>query len=138
MAVIAQDSKEKIYLVGQDRYAVGNIYSWEVVTGSLKKGDNPLRKAKQELEEETGLLAKKWIRLGYFYPLNGYSSEKCFVYLAEDLTVAKANPEATENITVKKKSLKEILKMIKENKITCGMTVAVVNKFLLYKNKINL
>lgn len=58
VAVIAEDKDRKIYLVGQTRYPVGNIYSWEIVTGGMKKGKFSLAAAKQELEEEVGLVAK--------------------------------------------------------------------------------
>ncbi len=135
VAVIAQDKDDKIYLVGQNRYPVGNIYSWEIITGGLKQGSNPLKKAKEELQEETGLLARKWTKLGYINPINGYSSETNYIYLAKNLIVTKSNQEPTENITVKKESLDVILKAIKENRITCGITIVAINKFLLYTNK---
>lgn len=136
VAVIAQDKDEKIYLVGQSRYPTGNNYSWEIITGGFKKGDKPVQKARQELEEEAGIGARKWTGLGYFNPINGYCSERTYVFLAQDLISSKQKLEGTKDITVKKVSLKEILEMIHKNKIVCGITIAAINKFLLYANKL--
>jgi 8-oxo-dGTP pyrophosphatase MutT (NUDIX family) len=138
VAIIAEDEKGRIYMVGQNRYPVGNKYSWEIITGGAKESKSPLLAAKKELEEEAGVRAKKWIRLGYAYPVNGYASEITNIYLAENLTEIKNHPEDSENITVKKMDLKEILKGIKNNKITCGLTIFSIAKYLIYKNKIKL
>ncbi len=136
--IITEDSDGKIYLVGQSRYPAGNIFTWELITGGLEKGGSALRTAKKELEEEAGIKAKQWICLGYFRPITGYGSEKCYVYLAKNLEFTKPNREGTEDIEVVKKSLSEILKMIKNNKITCGISIAAINKYLIYKNKLTL
>lgn len=135
VGVIAEDKDGKIYLVGQSRYPVGNIYSWEIVSGCFKTGADPLKTAKRELEEEAGVKAKKWIYLGYCHPVNGWGSEVSHVFYAKDLTFGKMNLEGTEDITVKKKSLEEILKMIKKNEITCGLTTSAICKLLIYSGR---
>ena len=138
VAVVAEDPGGKIYLVGQSRYPVGNIYSWEIITGGLKKGMNPLKKAKEELQEEAGLKARQWIKLGYCYPVNGYAAEKCHVYLARGLQHTKTSFEATEDIEIKKEKLEKIIEMIRKNEITCGITVFSIGKYLIYKRLLNL
>ena len=134
IAIIAEDKDGEIYLVGQTRYAIGNVYSWEVVMGGFKSGTPALREAKRELKEEAGLLAKKWIGLGYFYPVNGYSSEKTILYLAKDLKKTEQFLDPTEDIITRKEKIDKIVKMIKSNEISCGMTIAAIYKYLLYKD----
>ncbi len=134
VAVIAEDKDGGIYLVGQTRYPIGNIYSWEVIAGGIKSGASSLVAAKQELKEEAGLLAKKWINLGYFYPGSGYSSERTTLYLAKGLKKTEQSLDSTEDITIRKEKIDKIVKMIKSNEITCGMTIAAIYKYLLYKN----
>lgn len=138
VAIIAEDKDKKIYLVGQSRYPTGNNYSWEIITGGYRGKEKPLDAAKRELKEEAGIKANKWTSLGYCYPINGYSPEKTSIYLAQNLIKTNANYDESEDITVTRKSLKEILKMIKNNKIACGLTVFAITKYLIYKDKINL
>lgn len=136
VAVIAEDNNNYLYLVGQTRYPIENRYSWEVVTGGVKKGEDPAQAARQELQEEAGLLANNWIELGHYFPVNGYASEKCFVYLAKELSKTENCLEPTEDITVKKEKVENIIKMIESNKITCGITIAAIYKYLLYKERL--
>jgi ADP-ribose pyrophosphatase len=137
-AVVAEDKQGKIYLVGQSRYPADNIFSWEIIMGGFRKGADPLKVAKKELEEEAGVRAGKWVSLGYCYPNNGIASEIFHIYYARELSPVKTNFEGTEDIIIKKKSPKEILKMIKKNEITCGITIFATAKYLMYKNKIKL
>lgn len=133
VAVIAEDRDKKIYLVGQTRYPLGNYFSWEIITGGIVPKDSALKNAKRELKEEAGIMAKTWVNLGYCYPINGYSSEKCHIFLAKNLVKTNTNHEGTEDIKIKKESLKNILNMIKLNEITCGITVFSIYKYLLFK-----
>lgn len=136
VAVIAEDDDSKIYLVGQTRYPIGNIYSWEIITGGTEEELSPIETAKQELQEEAGLIADEWTELGYFYTANGYSSERCHVYLARELNQTQSSPEPTEDITIRKENLEKIIKMINNNEITCAMTIAAIYKYLLYKERL--
>ena len=54
VAIIPIDDAGNTWLVGQDRYTLGE-YSWEVPMGGAPKGEDALAAAKRELKEETGL-----------------------------------------------------------------------------------
>lgn len=136
--IIAEDKDEKIFLVGQTRYPIKKKYSWEIIGGGHFRNESPLASAKRELVEEIGFKARSWKKLGSFYPINGYGSEKCSVFLARDLTFVGSKPEVTEDIKIAKKSLKEIIKMIEQEKILCGITIAGLSKYLLYKQNIKI
>lgn len=137
IAVIAEDKDKNIYLVGQTRYPIGNIYSWEIITGGIDKNSTPLASAKRELREEAGITAKRWTNLGHFYTSNGLLSDKCYIFLAQDLTNSKQKLDESEDISVKIISLKKLLLLIKSNKITDGLTVVAIFRYLLRNNNIN-
>lgn len=133
VSVLAEDDKGYIYLVGLSRYPANNRYSWELAAGGIEKGQTSLQAAKAELEEEAGMKAKRWKSLGYFYVSNGTTTDKCYMYLAKDLIQTKQKLEPTEDITVRKEKLKDIIKMIKNNIILDSYSINTVYKYLLYK-----
>lgn len=136
IAVIAEDKDKNIYLVGQTRYPIGNIYSWEIITGGISKNSTSLASAKRELQEEAGVTAKKWTSLGYFYTCNGLVSDKCHIFLARDLINSKQKLDESEDITVKKIPFEKLLHLIKSNKITDGLTIVAIFKYLSFKGVI--
>ncbi len=133
--VVAEYSDKEIVLVGQTRYPIGNIYSWEVIGGGAKSDQTPLAAAKAELTEEAGFKAKKWIKIGYSYSNNSISSEKIYMFLARDLKKVQVDPEDSEDITVRIESVENVKEMIKKNVITDGRTITVMYKYLEYINR---
>lgn len=133
VAIVVEEG-DSVYLIGQTRYPIGNIYSWEVVGGGVEKDEDMSEAAQRELKEETGFTAKNWIDLGYFYNSNSYSTEKVNVFLATDLEKGEMSPDVTEDIKVKRVSLEELKNMIKNNEMTDGFSIAAINKYFLYKN----
>jgi ADP-ribose pyrophosphatase len=71
---------------------------WEIPAGTLEPGEAPEVAAVRELAEETGYQAKRWRKLGEFYPSPGVLSEKTHLYLAEELTPGPMQPEADESM----------------------------------------
>ena len=125
VAILALNQKSEVFLVGQYRYAIKK-YSWEIVEGGIDKGETPLQAAKRELFEETGITAKKYIKLAESYVSNGHSSQKGYFYLAQDLKLIprqKLGKEPGEDISLKKVSLVKFNKMINTAKIDDASTV---------------
>lgn len=81
--VVAVDDQDRIYLVRGFRYP-SRSYGWELPGGG---GDNQdlLTASKRELEEETGILADSWQKLGEAYVCNGLMTEKLAFYHASQL-----------------------------------------------------
>lgn len=131
VTIIAVDRQKRILLVGQNRYPISKRYSWELVGGGVPSHKNPLAVARQELQEEGGLAAKKWIPLGSFFPYNGAVADQSFCFLAQDLYAVDGQPEATENITRRWVSSGQIIKMIKQGTIHDGMALAALHKYFL-------
>lgn len=128
--IIPLTKEKEVYLVGQFRFPVQE-YSWEFPAGGIdeKDGHDIEDAAKRELKEETGLTAKKWVNLGYFYQSNGSTNEKGIVFLAEDLTQTGENKQKEEGINkMKKFKLDEVLDMIRKGDITDATVMACLLK----------
>lgn len=122
--VVALNTREEICMIQIDRYPVVKT-SWEIPGGN-SDGQNVLRAARRELEEETGYKAKKWIHAGRWQPMNGVCSEVANVYIAKDLYPAAKKKDARgEGIRkVVFMPVKKALGMVFSGKIVDGQTVA--------------
>ena len=128
VAILAIDDNEQTWLVGQDRYTLGQ-YSWELPMGGSPIGVDPLDGARRELSEETGLEARSWTELMRLHPSNSITDELGIVYLATDLTQGEPNPEESENITVRRVSVDEAVNMAIEGQITDAISVAALLRY---------
>lgn len=131
--VIAHDSKNNFYLVGEYRPAIKR-YSWGFPSGGIKAGETAQTAAKRELMEEAGLLASRWKYLGNFYVGVGFFNQKCYIFEAKNFKRKKIHPDKGEFLMkVKKVNLKELEKLIKKRKIFEGPTMAAMYMFLVGK-----
>lgn len=127
IGVIAVDKQCNTWLVGQWRYPL-NAYSWEICEGGGKLDIDPLDSAKRELLEETGIKAVHWSRIQEIHTSNSVCDEFGIIYLAEELIFETPNPDEDEELTILKCSLKDVLRMVKEGKITDSLSLAGILK----------
>lgn len=131
VCVVAIDDNNEVYLIGQYRYTSGE-FSWEVPNGN-SDGEDVLSAAKRELTEETGLVAKRWENVGYFWVMNGVVREKCHVFIARDLTQTDKEEKREEGIvSVKKIPLGELLRQVKAGEITDDQSIVALAKAFLF------
>ena len=92
--IVTVDDKERIYLVRGFRYP-SQSFGWELPGGG---GDDEdlLAASKRELEEETGITAQSWDKLGEVYVCNGLMTEKMAVYLARNLSFSGHKEQSDE------------------------------------------
>ena len=105
----------------------------EIPAGKLDVGEDPLVCAQRELEEEIGYIAGKFTFLTNIHPAIGFSNEKMWVYLAEDLILSKQNLDQDEFLELYPIPLKKAIDLIYEGKITDVKTVIGIlwlDKFL--------
>jgi 8-oxo-dGTP pyrophosphatase MutT (NUDIX family) len=127
VGVVPIDADDNTWLVGQFRFPL-NEYSWEIPEGGCPDGEEVLATAKRELKEETGLIAQKWTLISKLHTSNSVCNEVAFIFLAEELTQSESQPEETEQLQVKKVSLKTALDMVLADEITDSMSVAGILK----------
>jgi ADP-ribose pyrophosphatase len=130
IGIVALDQENCMYLVGQWRYAL-NAYSWELPEGGGLFSEDPLKAAKRELLEETGLKALQWQEILRMHLSNSVSDEESIVYLATQLEAGIASPEETEDLQVRRVPLAEVLEMVLRGEITDSITVAAVFRVAL-------
>jgi 8-oxo-dGTP pyrophosphatase MutT (NUDIX family) len=121
VGVLAVEGGE-VYLVGQYRYALER-YSWEIVEGGCPEGEETLDAARRELEEETGLRARDWERMGEAHLSNSVSDELAVWYLATGLEQGECRPEGTERLQVRRVPVEEALRMALSGEITDALSV---------------
>ena len=105
----------------------------EIPAGKLDVGEDPLVCAKRELEEEIGYIAGKLTFLTNIHPAIGFSNEKMWVYLAEDLILSKQNLDQDEFLELYPIPVKKAIDLIYKGKITDVKTVIGIlwlDKFL--------
>jgi len=143
--VVALTDADEIVLVTVDRHTVGS--SVEVPAGGTD-GEEPLVAARRELEEETGLTAGTWRRVGEVSALNGICRAAEVVYLATDLRAAcgdvtsddadRSGDQVAEGISaVSRVPVPEALAMIRRGQITDGETVAALMLALLELGRVH-
>jgi ADP-ribose pyrophosphatase len=92
VAILALDADDRVALVRQWRLAADDALL-EIPAGGLDltvdgSKEDPAVAARRELEEETGVRAGSWRKLGAFYSAPGFTDELMHLYLATDLSPA--------------------------------------------------
>ncbi|MDP9007988.1 MAG: NUDIX hydrolase [Pseudomonadota bacterium] len=120
-AVVAIDSNQRVCVVRQYRHGVQD-FLWEIPAGKLDAGEPPEVCALRELREETGVEAKIWTSLGLYIPAPGIFTEVIHLYLARDLNIGPASPDADEELELKWLPLEEAIGLILRGEWNDGKT----------------
>ena len=137
IGIIPLDADYNTWLVGQYRFPL-DAYSWEIPEGGGPFGEEPLDSAKRELAEETGFRAAHWQEIQRMHLSNSVSDEESIIYIATGLSAGEAEPEETEDLTLRKVSFQEAYQMVLDGQITDSMSVAGILKthILIQQGKI--
>lgn len=132
VAIIALDRDDNTWLVGQQRYTLGE-YSWELPMGGAPLAEPPLDAARRELREETGLKAEEWLELMRLHTSNSITDEVGFVYVATGLTEGEPEFEETEDLEIRKLPLRDAVQMVLDGEITDAMSAAALLRIAAVK-----
>ena len=111
-----------ICLIRQFRYGPKDEFI-ETPAGKLDEGEKPIDCAHRELEEETGYRTNKLTFLTNIHPAIGFTNEKMWMYLAEDLIQTEHNLDIDEFLELVPTSLEEALSWVWNGKITDVKTI---------------
>ena len=112
----------KICLIRQFRYGPREEFI-EIPAGKLDAGEAPLDCAYRELEEETGYRTNKLTFLTNIHPAIGFSNEKMWMYLAEELELSKKKLDEDEFLELLTTPLNIALEWVFSGKITDVKTI---------------
>lgn len=99
---------DDFWLIREYKYAMGR-HIWQLPSGSIDKGEEPLPAGARELLEETGLTADTWIPLGliHLYPTNVISAVHLF--LAHDARPVQAPEPGIELVRTSRSSVRRLI-----------------------------
>ena len=112
----------KICLIRQFRYGPREEFI-EIPAGKLDAGEAPLDCAYRELEEETGYRTNKLTFLTNIHPAIGFSNEKMWMYLAEELELSKKKLDEDEFLELLPTPLNKAVEWVFSGKITDVKTI---------------
>ena len=120
----------KVLLVRQYRYPYAeSIY--EIPAGKLDKGEEPIKTAARELEEEGGLVADELKLLYVMYPSPGYTNEKIYIYQALSAHETEAHLDEGEYLDAEYVSLEKVKEMLKNGEIKDAKTIIALQAYFL-------
>lgn len=132
IGIVPLDDDGNTWLVGQYRYAL-DAWSWEIPMGGGPFDKTPLEAAQAELREEAGLLADNWRMIQTLHTSNSVTDEIGHVFVATSLRQVQADPEPTEDISIRKLALSEAVEWAMDGRITDAISVAALLKVSLMR-----
>lgn len=125
IAIVPLDQEGNTWIVGQDRYTLGE-YSWEVPMGASEDGEDPVQTAHRELREETGLSASDMSMLMRLHTSNSVTDEEGFVFVARGLTQGETAFDDMEQLDIRRIPLADVVGMIERGEMTDAISVAAI------------
>ncbi|WP_018660536.1 NUDIX hydrolase [Heyndrickxia acidiproducens] len=132
VAVLAVTKENKIVLVEQYRKAAERALI-EIPAGKLEPGEEPVKAALRELEEETGYACEKLEPVTAFYTSPGFADEWIHLYLATGLEKL-ANPKATDDdefVEITEFTREETRQLLASGKICDAKTLIAIQHWLM-------
>ena len=127
VCVVPVTDQGEVIMVRQFRYAFGQTLL-EIPAGKLEPGEDPLKAALRELEEETGTVAEKIEHIGELYTTVAILDEKIQMYLATGLSYKNAHPDEDEFLEVEKIPLNTLVDMVMNGEIRDSKTQVALLK----------
>ncbi len=122
----------KIVFVKETRTAIGDITSYDLPAGVIEDGESPELAALRELPEETGYVTDKLKFLCDYYASKGYTNEKIYIFLAENLeNKGNQNLDDAEEIDTYEFEYDEVMEMLNNGEFN---SAPLYISLLMYKN----
>ncbi len=123
VVIVPVDLQGNIWFVRQFRIgAEQNLL--ELPAGLLEEGESPEATAAREIQEEIGMAHRSLEKLGAFYMVPGYSTEKLHAYLASGLYPSSLPTDEDELLERVALPIQQVYAMAESGKIQDGKTLA--------------
>jgi len=129
VCVVAVDEEVRICIVESYRHPF-NAWFWELPGGG-SEGEELISASKKELEEETGIFANKWTKLGRARVCNGLSNEWQTNVLATELEYGDFVQQEDETRDRKFVTLEELDALIASGEFADNQSITAI---YMYKN----
>lgn len=134
IAVVPVDDKDNVLLVRQYRKPVEKELL-EIPAGGIDSGESPEDAVRREMQEETGFLPRKLVKLGGFYSAPGFCTEYLHLYLASDFIPSQLHADDTESISLELVPVTEIPELLTSGRIEDAKSIAGLHMYLEYRKK---
>ena len=127
--VLAITPDYQVVIVNQYRFGIEKT-SWELPGGVIDSGEDPVKAALRELEEETGYVARSSRLIGDLNPNPAIMDNHCYLVLAEGVECHREqNWDEHEEIEIKTVPLDEVYRMAHAGEITHSL---MLNTLFMY------
>lgn len=127
VGVVALTDDHKVIMEWQYRRPFDrNVY--EIPAGKRDAGEDTLACGKRELEEETGLRAKRFEYLGCILPTPGFCSEVLHMYVATGLYQGEVHRDKDEFLELEQVPIEAVVDKILSGEIVDAKTCVAVLK----------
>jgi ADP-ribose pyrophosphatase len=123
-----------VVLIRQFRHAAGG-FIYEIPAGKLHPGEDPLRCAARELEEEVGYRASSFELLSSIFTAPGFADEVIHVYKATGLTKGRQQLDRDEVLDVIEMPLSDAMDKIEDGTIRDAKTIVGLQAVYLRTNR---
>jgi ADP-ribose pyrophosphatase len=123
VVIVPVDREGQIVFVRQFRIGAGTTLL-ELPAGLLEEDETPESSAAREIQEEIGMAAEKLTKLGEFYMVPGYSTEKLYAFLATGLYPSALPTDEDEYFEHVSMSIEEVFAMVRAGEMEDGKTLA--------------
>ena len=127
VGVLPLTDRKTVLMVRQYRRPNDEILL-EIPAGKKNENEDPQECGIRELEEETGMRAKKLQFLGICRPTPAYSSENIYIYLATDLYPGKKHLDPDEFLDVCEIPIQKLHQMVMNGEIVDSKTQIAILK----------
>jgi ADP-ribose pyrophosphatase len=117
-----READPRVVLIRQFRHAADD-FLWEVPAGRLDAGENPETCAMRELEEETGMRARRLERLTTIYTTPGFTDERIHLFLAEGLEPGAEHREVDEFMELHTVRWSQVLRLVRQGEVVDAKTL---------------
>jgi ADP-ribose pyrophosphatase len=127
VTVLPVTDDDEVYLAEEFKYGIGGS-SVEIMSGGMKRGEEPLTAARRELQEELGLKARRWDYLGYVDPFTTVVKSRNHMFLARGLEQVEAANDPDEAVAAQRVPREKAIEMVMNGKITHAASCVILLK----------